>query len=233
MALAAARQRAVNLIGETVADQARLRLDRYAAVRPQDIPLRWVTGQRLTLDCSDYCRFICRVAGIPDPAGNSYAPFGNSSSIWLHLQHIPILEAQPADIVTFGYTSGEHHASILHSFEAKVGQWRVGNFGAQGQPIIDWLAQEIAAHRGMTVTVCRVEVTDPPPTAADKLRAMTGFYAWVAWRLGEGPWRHYQPRTPSVRPNVPRNIVVARPSWFPRLAQFEANRHKPDRMRAG
>lgn len=227
--LAPARQHAVSLIGETVADQKRLGLDRYAAVRPQTIPSLWSPGQRLTLDCSDYCRFICRNAGIPDPAGNSYEPFGNSSSIWLHLHHIPIVEAQPADIVTFGYVTGEHHASILYSFDPRRGQWQVGNFGAQGQPIIDWLAQEISYHAGMTVTVCRVEVKDPPPTAADRLRAMTGFYAWVAWRLGEGPWRHYIPRTPSVRPDVPALIPLA---WWVRFKQFEANRHKPDRMKA-
>jgi hypothetical protein len=47
-------------------------------------------------------------------------------------------------------------------------------------------------------------VVEPPPTPQDKLRAKTGFYAWVAWRLGEGPWQHYSPANKTVRPAVLR-----------------------------
>lgn len=225
MTLATARARAVELIAETCADQAAHQLDTYAAVRPQTIPSRWTKGQRLVLDCSDYARFICRVSGIPDPAGNGYAPYGNSSSIYMHSPHIPLADGQPADIATFGYSTGEKHASILYRFDTATRQWQVGNFGRQGQPVITWLATEIAAHRGMTMTVCRVQVADPPPTHADRLKAMTGFYAWVAWRLGEGRtlWQPYGPRNPHVRPNVPKVIPA---SWWTRLAQFLANRRK-------
>jgi GH25 family lysozyme M1 (1,4-beta-N-acetylmuramidase) len=38
--------------------------------------------------------------------------------------------------------------------------------------------------------------------AAAKLRARTGYWSWLAWRLGEGAWRDYRPATATVRPRV-------------------------------
>lgn len=51
----------------------------------------------------------------------------------------------------------------------------------------------------------------------EELRERKGFYAWVAWRLGEGDWKPYGPRNPAVRPNVPRLISAA---WWLRLKLF-------------
>jgi hypothetical protein len=224
-ALAPARTRIVDLIEKTCADQARLHHDVYGFFRPQVIPASYVPGMKLVLDCSDYCRFICRAADVKDdPAGNGYADFGNSSSIWVHLHHIDLADALPGDIVVFGFWTGEKHACILHSKDPKTGQWKVGNFGGPGQPIIDWLSQEISYHRGMTMTVCRINVPVPPPTPQDKLRAMTGFYSWVAWALGEGPFRNYGKKNPTVRPAVPKRISAG---WWVRYAQFLKNRKKP------
>lgn len=61
---------------------------------------------------------------------------------------------------------------------------------------------------------------------ADELRKRTGFYSWVAWRLGEGDWKRYGPMNSKVRPAVPGNIVLRRPTWFPRLASFLAARNR-------
>lgn len=58
----------------------------------------------------------------------------------------------------------------------------------------------------------------------DALRRRTGFYSWAAWRLGEEDWQPYGPMNPAVRPDVPMNIVLARPTWFPRLAAMLAAR---------
>lgn len=227
MTLAPERQRIVDIIEKTCADQARLRHDVYGFFRPQAIPSTYVKEMKLVLDCSDYARFVCRASGVKDdPAGTNYAPFGNSSSIYFHLHHIDLADAEPGDIPVFGYRYGEKHASILHSLDEKTGQWKVGNMGAQGQPIIDWLSQEIAAHRGMTMTICRLNVADPPPTPQDRLRALTGFYSWIAWQLGEGPWKHYGPKNASVRPDVP---LVIPPAWWTHRLLFLANRKKGNR----
>lgn len=222
-----ARIRIVDLIEKTCADQKVHGHDVYGFFRPQTIPSVYVDGMKLILDCSDYCRFICRAAGVnEDPAGNGWADFGNSSSIWAHLPHIDLKDAQAGDIVTFGYSMGEKHACILYRKDPKSGQWQVGNFGRQGEPAIKWLADEQANHRGMTMTVCRIAVpvpSPPPPTPQDKLRAETGFYAWVAWKLGEGQWKKYGPADKTVRPNVPAVISLV---WWKRYAVFVANRNR-------
>ncbi len=224
MALAPERQRLVELMGATVADQTHHSNWRYRAVRPQAIPPHYIPAGYVEADCSDGCRDLCRWANIPDPAGNVYAPYGNSSSIWAHLPHISLSEADPGDIVTFGYRYGEKHAAMLWERTGTGAyDWTVWNHGRPGQPQKRTLMQEVQAHAGMSVTCCRIPVVDPPPTPQDRLRAMTGFYAWVAWRLGEGPWRKHKPRDPEVRPNVP---AIVSPAWWVRLQQFLLNRKK-------
>lgn len=67
-----------------------------------------------------------------------------------------------------------------------------------------------------TVTV---SVNNRVPAA--KLKAQTGYWAWLEWNLGESRWKGYAPRDPKVRPNVPRRI---KPLWFARKAAFLAKR---------
>jgi len=220
----------VKLFAKTVADQARYGNWRYVAVRPQQIVATYLPAGRTVVeaDCSDGGRIICRLAGLPDdPAGNSYADYGNSSSIWAHLTHIPWGEAQPGDPVTFGKWTGEDHVTWLW---AKHGpgllDWDVWNHGEQGQPVRGTLAGEVAGHPGTVATLCQLNVPPaPPPTAADLLRAETGFYAWTAWRISEGPWRGYPLADKAVRPAVPRVISAA---WWVRYGKFLAARKKPN-----
>lgn len=227
-ATAPERTRAIALMGRTVTDQAAHGNARYRAVRPQTI-LRSYNGQQWEADCSDGCRDIACIVGVKDdPAGNGYATYGNSSSIWAHLHHISLSQAEPADICTFGYYGGEHHALMLWE-KTGLGEhdWDVWNMGAPGQPVRHRLVDEIAYHAGMTMTCCRLNVVDPPPTPQDELRAHTGFYAWVAWRLGEGPWKPYGPTNATVRPNVPTVIPA---TWWRDLSRFLLNRKKPNRQ---
>ena len=46
-------------------------------------------------------------------------------------------------------------------------------------------------------------------TKADKLRAKTGEWSWIAWRFGQAAWKGYPKAAPSVRPNVPKTIPAA------------------------
>jgi lysozyme len=56
-----------------------------------------------------------------------------------------------------------------------------------------------------------------PLTRADRLRARTGYWAWLDWYLGEGPWKPYKPRTARVRPHVARHVTKA---WWRREKRF-------------
>lgn len=222
--LAPERQRLVTLMERTVHDQERYGNWTYRAVRPQSIPPAYA-GQRVQADCSNGARMLAHWAGVKDdPAGTGYQPYGNSSSIWAHCEHIPLSEAQPGDIATFGFRSGEHHACVLYQYDPSRG-WLVWNHGRPGQPYITTLGAEQYGHPGMLATYCQIAVVDPPATPEDKLRAKTGFYSWVAWRLGEGPWRKYGGCDAKVRPAVP---TVIPPRWWADYARFLKNRRKPN-----
>lgn len=66
---------------------------------------------------------------------------------------------------------------------------------------------------GDVSSVCRGKPVVP---AAD-LRARTGYWSWVCWRLGEGLWRGWGRANAAVRPTVP---VRVRASWWAALAAF-------------
>lgn len=226
MALAPERTRLVALMSATAHSQEAKGNWTYLAVRPQNVKYTatQLVNDHIYADCSDGCRALSYAAGIKDdPAGGDYQPWGNSSSIFMHLRHIPMSEVQPGDVFTFGFYAGEHHAAMAYAKDEK-GAWTVWNHGAPGQPVLGSLADEIAGHAGMTVTACRQNITDPPPSPQDELRAETGWWAWVAWRLGEGPWKTYGKANPSVRPNVPKVIPL---SWWKQLAAFLLARKKP------
>lgn len=224
------RQRLQALMKQTVDDQIRFRNWTYAAVRPQEIIRTYSNLVRVYADCSDGCRDLARLAGVPDdPAGTNYASYGNSRSIWLHLHHAPsTIGAQTGDIFTFGFYSGEKHACMAFDVTDQADPlcW---NLGTQGQPAFKRLSHEIVGHRGMHVTLCVLNLPpDPPPTHEDKLRAMTGWYAWVAWKLGEGvtTWKPYGPANAKVRPAVPRVIP---PIWWRDLSRFLLARKRGDK----
>jgi hypothetical protein len=61
-------------------------------------------------------------------------------------------------------------------------------------------------------------------TPGDELRGRMGWFAWAAWRLGEGGWKPYGRANLKVRPSVPRAIP---PSWWSRLAMFAASAPAP------
>lgn len=227
------RKDMARLMKESVDDQAAHGNYDYVFARPQSVkvPITYKPGKKIELDCSDYCRFIAWNAKVPDdPAGTDYADYGNSNYIWLHLPHAASLEdVQVGDIFTFGYYAGERHACMAYNIKDKKNPI-VANMGTDGQPVFRTLQQEIDGHRGMTVTLCKIKLPpDPPATPEDKLRAKTGFYAWFKWIQGEGEWKHYGPKNPEVRPDVPKNIGLRRPKWWARRVQFLARRKKGDK----
>lgn len=53
------------------------------------------------------------------------------------------------------------------------------------------------------------------------LRAKTGYWAWLAWRLGEDAWKGYGHANPTVRPHVAKAVPAA---WWRLAAAHEKSR---------
>lgn len=203
------------LMKATLADEQAQHDWTYLAVRPCFVPPSWQPGQKVSGDCSKGVQFLCRWASAPDPMGNSFSLYGNSQTIWLTLQHLPsAADLLVGDIVTFGHDGDEHAAMVLESGLDPV-MW---GFGHQGAPDSNPLSFD---HREKQFL--RLPVPKYVPTPEDKLRAKTGYFSWVAWKLGEGDWKHYGDANPTVRPDVPSVIP---PSWWKRYVTFLANRKK-------
>lgn len=187
----------------------------YEAVRPLPVLPMWTKGQHVISDCSKGVQMLCRWAGAPDPMDNGFGPYGNSQTIWLVLRHLDTVEElEVGDIVTFG-VDGQDHAAMVMEAGSDPLLWSDGH---QGAPNAYRLSDDHRPHQ-----FCKLPVITSPPSPGDNLRAMTGFYSWVAWRLGEGPWKLRGKANRTVRPNVPTVIPA---DWWRRYVQFLARRKK-------
>lgn len=63
----------------------------------------------------------------------------------------------------------------------------------------------------------------PVPAAVARLRAKTGYYAWLSWYLGREGWKRYGPHNPKVRPHVA--VTVAKGWWRREAAFVKAEQH--------
>lgn len=192
----------------TVADESAHRTWTYDAVRPMPVPPSWRPGQRVTGDCSKGVQYLCRWAGGPDPMRQGFDPYGNSQTLWLRLSHLlTASELLTGDVVTFGIDGSEHAAMVLEPGIDPL----LWSFGHEGAPNTYRLSADSRPRQFLRYPLPTVL------TPEDKLRARSGWFAWVAWRLGEGDWRHYGKQNPKVRPHVPRRIPLA---WWRRYARF-------------
>lgn len=207
-----------SIMGYGLSEEAALHDWTYDAIRPMPVP----TPTRKFLhvakrgDCSKGVQYNCWwVPGCPDPMGRGFDPYGNSQTIWLHLHHVAHpSELEVGDPVTFG-VAGEEHAAVVLERGADPLMW---SFGHQGAPNTYRLSYDKRPQQWLKLPLA-AEVITPE----DKLRALTGFFSWVAWKQGEGPWKHYGPAKAAVRPNVPKIISQV---WWARYAKFLANRKK-------
>lgn len=203
----------------TLADQAAHGTWTYAAVRPEPVPASWKPGQKVRADCSKGVQFLCRwTPGCPDPMGNHWADWGNSTTICMNLQHLAVpSELFVGDLVTFGPDGDDHAAMVLERGTDPL-LWSDGH---QGAPNTYRLSQDRRVHQ-----LLRLPVPTYVPTPEDKLRARTGWFAWAAWWLGEGDWKHYGRENPKVRPDVPVDVPH---DYWERMGKFLAGRRKPNR----
>jgi hypothetical protein len=209
------RTRLHSLMVETLADEKAHHNWVYRAVRPMPVPVAWHMGQKVYGDCSKGVEYLCKWAGVKtDPMGMAYGPYGNSATLCAHLQHLDNpSQLFIGDIVTFGSYGDEHAAMVMERGPDPV----LWSFGHQGAPNTYRLSQDHRSHQ----LLCN-PLPDYIPTAIERLREKTGYFAWVAWRLGEGDWIHYGAANPHARPKVP---TVIPPAWWARYRHFIHNRH--------
>jgi hypothetical protein len=211
--MSSVRAELVRLMRATIRDRANWT---YEATRPLVMPPRpWKRGQHVTADCSKGVQDLCWWAESPaDPMGLDYGPFGNSQTLCAHLRHVAEpAQLEPGDIITFG-RDGEDHAAMVLERGADPLLW---SFGHQGAPNSYPLSADGREHQ-----LLKLPVKDPPKTPEQKLRAMTGYWSWLQWRLGEGSWRKYEPCDKTVRPHVRR---LVRLSWWRRYRRYLRNRN--------
>ncbi len=212
------------LMVDTIADEKYHGNWVYRAVRPMHVPYRpWAPKRVVHGDCGKGCQYLCWWAHVPeDPMGRSYDAYGNSSSLCLHLQHLDHpSQMLVGDIVTFGAGGDEHAAMVMEKGTDPL----LWSFGHQGAPNSYRLSADRRVHQCL-----RVPMPKYIPTPDDKLRAKTGYWAWLQWRLGEGDWRHHQPSAKTVRPDVP---AVIPPNWWLRYGRFLKNRKKGTKASTG
>lgn len=208
----------------TLADELEFRDWEYEPVRPCGMPTktrRWTRKTRVRGDCSKGVQFVCWwTPGVPDPMGSDWGEYGNSYTLWLKLQHLvdasdryDRLLLEVGDIVTFG-ADGQDHAAMVLEKATKANGWDplVWSFGHPGAPNTYRLSQDPRPQQYL-----RNPVPKYVPTPADRLRARTGWFAWMAWYEGEGDWKPYGAKSRSVRPSVPRVIPLG---WWRRRARF-------------
>src|SRR4051812_20205406 len=86
----------------------------YHAIRPITPPATWKSGQAVTADCSKGVQDLCRWAGAPNPMGGAWDGYGNSQTIWSHLQHLSnASQLEIGDLVTFGRNGEEHVVMVF------------------------------------------------------------------------------------------------------------------------
>lgn len=209
------REKLRELMTETLTDEREHGTWTYRAVRPMSVPAHWNKGQHIVGDCSKGVQYLCKWAGGPDPMREDYGPYGNSQTLWLRCQHLDKpSDLEVGDFITFGQ-DGQDHATMVLEKGSNPLLW---SFGHQGAPNTYRLSVDKRPKQFL-----RNPVPHYVPTPADKLRAKTGWFAWVAWKLGEGDWKSYKPSDVAVRPHVPKRIPL---SWWKRYAQFLLRRKK-------
>jgi hypothetical protein len=209
----------------TLADEQAHHNWTYAAVRPEAMVGtrgHYPAGTPISSDCSKGVQRICFwTAGAPDPMKNGWGAYGNSSTICAVLEHLDHpSELLVGDAVTFG-ANGDEHAALVLEAGADPLLWSDGHQGAPNTYRLSWDTRE---HQ-----LLRLPVAVFKPTPQDILRAKTGYWAWMQWKLGEGAWSHYAPEDPAVRPSVPATIPA---EWWTRRAKFLRNRKKPNQATA-
>jgi hypothetical protein len=118
----------------------------YREERPLPLPPRLAYG--VDADCSFAVKVLCRWAGVPDPTGGGYDGYGNSTSIFRCLPHVPLARARTGDVVVFGPDGAWHAAMVLEPGSDPL----LWSHGHQGAPNL----YPLSADPRRPVVACRI-----------------------------------------------------------------------------
>lgn len=93
----------------------------YLALRPmaniglyeRDLVTAIGRDEQLRMDCSEFAKLMFKMAGLKDPTGYNYAPYGNSNSMYETCSHFTDpLATLLGSLVVFGADGADHVAII-------------------------------------------------------------------------------------------------------------------------
>lgn len=131
---------------------------------------------------------------------------------------------QPGDLVVFTFSHigfvDEVHPSYLITIEGNTGSTGAVSDSTSGGDGVYRKARSLSLVRAyirVPGTVKRVDGKYP----ARVLVTRKGYFAFAAWRLGEGDWKGYGRKNAAVRPSIPKRVPL---KWFARLVKQLAAR---------
>jgi hypothetical protein len=135
-----------------------------------------------------------------------------------------VTNPQPGDLVVFTFSHigfvDEVRSSTLVTIEGNTGATGAVSDSRNGG---DGVYRKVRS-RSLVRAYIRVpgavhKVGGKYPAAV--LRTRKGYYAFAAWKLGEGDWKGYGRTNAAVRPSIPKRVPL---SWWGRLAKQLAAR---------
>lgn len=209
----AVRTRLAELMDATVANRDRWH---YAQFRPcgSTVTLDQAEHGTVWADCSAGYAILCRLAGAPNPLhAGPFDGYGNTSSAWLHLDHITLEEAQLGDVVIYG-PNGSHHIAAVREPGLDPLLWTDGS--ERAPEYVRYSTEQ--SWQPHPATWARLMAPDPAPKPAP---SVDPYWAWLRWYLGEGEFKGHK-RDPQRRPkDAPRVIPL---TWWTRERKFVAAR---------
>jgi hypothetical protein len=116
----------------------------YAETRPMD-HLHQIRALPWTSDCSEFVTTLYCWVGAPDPNGLNYNGEGYTGTLLDHGITIPLFQAQPGDVIIWGYGTGHHTALIVEAGTANNGDPHIVSQGSEVGPLFETVTQETAA----------------------------------------------------------------------------------------
>lgn len=85
----------------------------YAQKRPMILPPRRAVPAGFACDCSVFVTLMCQWSGAPDPSGYGFDGYGNTDTIDVQLNSIPLNSTRAGDLVIYGTEGASVHIAMF------------------------------------------------------------------------------------------------------------------------